>query len=94
MLAHDIFNVYNDPKPQMGGLMADRIIGDIERNPTEIVRVGINSYKGKEYVDMRIYYKDDAGEWKPTKKGVTVVPEKLDAFLTLLGEAKAAFEAK
>jgi hypothetical protein len=30
------------------------------------------SYKIYEFVDIRIYFLDDASEWQPTKKGVAV----------------------
>ena len=59
------------------------VIGEIERNPTEVVRVSVSEYKGRKYVDLRIYYKDDEGEWKPTKKGVTVQPDKVEQMLAL-----------
>jgi len=38
--------------------------------------VSTESYKGRDYLDIRIYYQDNEGEWKPTRKGVTVSPEK------------------
>ncbi len=66
------------------------IIGEIERNETEVVRIGVEEYKGRKYVDIRTYFENDAGEWKPTKKGVTVAPEKMDEFMELVRKAKEA----
>ncbi len=66
------------------------MIGEIERNETEVVRVGVEEYKGRKYVDIRIYFENDAGEWKPTKKGVTVSPEKMAEFIALINKAKEA----
>jgi hypothetical protein len=66
------------------------MIGEIERNETEVVRVSAEEYKGRKYVDIRIYFANDAGEWKPTKKGVTVSPEKMDEFMDLIRKAKEA----
>ncbi len=66
------------------------IIGEIERGETEVVRVSAEEYKGRKYVDIRIYFENDAGEWKPTKKGVTVAPEKVDEFMELIRKAKEA----
>ncbi len=66
------------------------IIGEIERNETEVVRISAEEYKGRKYVDIRIYFENDAGEWKPTKKGVTVAPEKIDEFMELIRKAKEA----
>lgn len=66
------------------------VIGDIERNPTEVVRVSVSEYKGRKYVDLRIYFKNAEGEWAPTKKGVTVPPDKVEEMLNLLKQAQAA----
>lgn len=68
------------------------LIGEIERNATERLRVSQESYKGKDYLDIRIYYQDDAGEWKPTKKGVTVSPDRFEEFAQII--QKAAEELK
>ena len=32
----------------------------------------MNEYKGKKYIDIRTYFEADDGEYKPTKKGVTL----------------------
>ncbi len=51
----------------------------------EVLRLEIREYKGVEYVDFRIYYEAEPGEWRPTKKGVTFSPD-------LVPEVAAAFE--
>jgi hypothetical protein len=63
------------------------IIGDIERSETEVLRVSAEEYKGRKYIDIRIYFANDEGEWKPTKKGVTIQPDKVDTFLELIKKA-------
>ncbi len=40
------------------------------------VVLSVQEYGGKKYVDIRHYYKDPAGEWKPTKKGTSIPLEK------------------
>ncbi len=64
------------------------MIGDLERNATEVVRVSAEEFKGRKYIDIRIYFKDSEGEWRPTKKGVTVQPDKVDELLGLLRKAQ------
>lgn len=64
------------------------ILGEIERNPTEVLRVSLENFKGRDYIDLRIYYQDDNGEWKPTKKGVTVAPDKIDSIIEFFTKAK------
>ena len=47
-------------------------IAEMEKGPTEKIFFNLSEYKGKKYADIRIYYEDDEGEWKPTKKGITL----------------------
>ena len=65
-------------------------IGEIERGETEVLRVSTEEYKGRKYVDVRIYFESDEGEWKPTKKGVTIQPDRVDDFLELIKKAGKA----
>jgi len=51
--------------------MGDQV-AEMEKGWNEKIVFGVSEYKGKTYADIRIYYEDDEGEWKPTKKGVTV----------------------
>lgn len=64
------------------------IVIDIARNDLEIVRVEKREFKGHEFVDIRIYYQDESGEWKPTKKGVTINPDKIDELVEALKKEK------
>jgi hypothetical protein len=66
------------------------VIGDIERGETEVLRISAEEYKGRKYIDVRIYFENDEGEWKPTKKGVTIQPDKVDVFLDLIKKAASA----
>lgn len=61
---------------------------DIERNETEILRIEKKEFKGNDYIDLRIYYMGDDKEYKPTKKGVTVKPDKLDELINILKSLK------
>ena len=65
--------------------MADEkeLVHSFDRSPTEQVQVSLSKYKGKTYVDLRIYYKASDGEYRPTKKGITMSPD----LLPELGEA-------
>lgn len=63
-------------------------MADIERNENEILRVEKKEFKGHEYIDLRIYFMGDDGDYKPTKKGVTVKPDKLDELIKHLTDLK------
>ena len=49
-----------------------QVVHSFPKNPLEEVRASISVYKGKQYVDLRIYYKGDDGEFHPSKKGLTL----------------------
>ena len=74
--------------------MADesRLVGTIDRNERERVQIAVNEYKGKSYLDLRIFYTTDAGDtWRPTQKGVTIAPEHLDTLIEAIEESKKVF---
>ncbi len=65
--------------------MADerQLIHSFDKSSTEQVHVSLSTFKGSTYVDLRIYYQASDGEYKPTKKGITLSPD----LLPELGEA-------
>ncbi len=65
-----------------------KIIKDIEKNATNKIRVSITEFKGNNYIDLRVYYEDDAGEYKPTKKGVTFRPDQISQVMDGLLQAE------
>ena len=50
----------------------DEIIAQFEKNATEVVRVSLSEYRGHKLFDVRVYYSDDEGQYKPTRKGVSL----------------------
>ena len=73
--------------------MADaKILATIERSNTEQLQISVSEYKGKSYLNMRIFYTTDEGQtWLPTKKGVTFAPDQLDLLSEAIEEAKQEF---
>ena len=69
-----------------------KLIATVPRSATEQLQISINEYKGKSYLDMRIYYTTDDGlNWLPTKKGVTVSPENVELLKDAIDEAMKEF---
>jgi hypothetical protein len=68
----------------------NELIGTMAKNSLESVRVCITEYKGKIYVDARVWYQEDAakGEEKPTKKGLCLAPDVMLELLPLLSKAQ------
>jgi hypothetical protein len=73
--------------------MADsKILATIERSDTEQLQISVSEYRGKSYLNMRIFYTTDEGAtWLPTKKGVTFSPDQLDLLSEAIEEAKQEF---
>lgn len=42
-----------------------------ENKKGERIQIGLNEYRGHEYIDIRLFYNSD-GEHKPTPKGITL----------------------
>lgn len=69
-----------------------KTIATIPRSATEQLQISINEYKGKSYLDMRIFYTTDEGAtWLPTKKGVTCSPENIEILKDAVEEAMKEF---
>ena len=73
--------------------MADaKLLAAIERSDTEQLQISISEYRGKSYLNMRIFYTTDDGHtWLPTKKGVTFSPDQIDLLEEAIQEAKKEF---
>lgn len=50
----------------------DEVITQFEKNATEVVRVSLTEFRGHKLIDFRVYYSDDEGQYKPTKKGISI----------------------
>src|SRR5437660_1358981 len=44
----------------------------IQRNRREQLRIGLNEFRGNEYIDVRLFYLADDGSFKPSRKGITL----------------------
>jgi hypothetical protein len=59
----------------------DRVLARLGKSATEEIRLARSRYKGKEVVDLRVFYLDATTQtWKPTKKGVGFVVERWPEF--------------
>jgi hypothetical protein len=62
---------------------------EIERNPTEKLVIENTEFKGRQLVNLRIFFQSDSGEWLPTKKGVTFRVDQLDEVMGALDSIKS-----
>ncbi len=63
-------------------------IGEVSKNSQEMVKVHVQTYKGKPYVDARIFIQGDDGSVIATKKGLCLSPDVCLEVLPLLSEAQ------
>lgn len=70
----------------------DKVVSSFKRNPTEEVRATLKEFRGRRYLDLRIYYQDDQGEWKPTRKGVSLSTDFMDELKEAVGAMEAALK--
>ncbi len=70
---------------------ASRTVGVVSLGRGRECRVSRSTFKGREYVDVRLWF--DAGEvepeWRPTKKGCSLPLIELPALLSALRKAEA-----
>lgn len=61
---------------------------DIPKNNREIIRIERQEYRGHDLINLRVWYDDGEGNYKPGKQGVAfqaaLIPQVLDAFSALV----------
>lgn len=73
--------------------MEDIIIGEIKKNDSDVIRITINEYGGTTGIDIRLYFTDEkSGEKRPTKKGIRISPDQIEALIENLEDAKAEYD--
>ncbi len=56
----------------------ENIIEQVQKNSNEVYRISEKEYEGYKFIDVRIYYMDkSSGEWKPTRKGISLMHDKV-----------------
>jgi len=60
------------------------VVGEMEKGWNEKIVFGVSEFKGKNYANIRIFYEDDEGEWKPTKKGINLSMDNWQEFKELV----------
>lgn len=66
--------------------MAPVHIADIDKGRGEVIRVEITEFKGKNLVNIRTWYTNEAGELAPTKKGVALSKDQFEKLQVALAQ--------
>ncbi|MGD0233899.1 MAG: transcriptional coactivator p15/PC4 family protein [Syntrophorhabdales bacterium] len=67
-------------------------IAEVQKNAKERIKIYITEYRGRRFVDCRVYFEDDDGEWKPTKKGIALSDGVIDEVIQGLRKASRRLE--
>lgn len=70
------------------------LIAEVPKNMNESIRVSINEYKGHKFVDCRVFYEDNNGTWRPTKKGIALNNGAIEDIIKALQKAKHALKGE
>jgi len=66
----------------------EKIVAEFAKNDRETVKLRLSVFRGKEYVDLRLYIKGADGEEIPTKKGVNLPIEKIPELKKAIAKLK------
>lgn len=65
-------------------------LGTIRKNAREEIRFTVETFKGCEIVNARVWYQNAAGEYRPGRQGLAFRLELLGEVLDALGKARKA----
>jgi hypothetical protein len=68
----------------------EELLGEIEKNKSELIKVKKVTKGDKTYTDIRIFLKNEE-EYRPTGKGVVIPNESINELITMLGGSKPIF---
>ena len=76
--------------------MADesQAVHSFEKKSVEEVRAALTTPSGRRYLDLRVFFEADPGQWLPTKKGITVATELLPELEEAVRRLRAAVDAE
>jgi hypothetical protein len=70
------------------------MLAEIQKGPTERLRVSVTSYRGREYIDVRVFYLDRSSEYQASRQGMTLRPALALQLIQALGLAVRSIDPK
>lgn len=64
--------------------MPDQVIAKIEKSKNKMIHVSIGEFQRVLRFDIREYYKDEDGEWKPGKGGISLPVDQYKKFASAI----------
>jgi len=72
----------------------EKIIGEITKTKTSIIRSKLYDFKGETYLDVRVFFKNSANEWAPTRKGISISKKNLAEVINHMEVGEAELNGK
>lgn len=66
------------------------VIFEMRKNEKEIIRMTQDEFKGHAFYSIRLWYRNDNGQFRPSQKGVTIKPEQFNEFMQGIKHLEAA----
>jgi Transcriptional Coactivator p15 (PC4) len=70
--------------------MSEKPVCELPKNSREVYQFRLGEFKGHNFIDMRIFTKEDGKDPAPTKKGLAVSPQLWPQFRAALAQVEAA----
>ncbi|MGF6974921.1 hypothetical protein QFZ94_003371 [Paraburkholderia sp. JPY465] len=67
---------------------------DAVKNASERLRVDAKTYRGNTYIDIRVWYVTDDGDYRPSGKGIMIKPTMAPELLRSVALAAQSFDPK
>lgn len=68
--------------------MTGSLLATFPRTDRTEVRLTLSQFKGRQLIDLRLYFVNTEGEWLPSRKGCAIQPAELPDLLTALEAAR------
>jgi len=65
----------------------EQLVASFYKNAREQVQVILKDFKGRDLIDLRVFWTPDGKAWHPSKKGLALTVEKLPVLLAALHRA-------
>jgi hypothetical protein len=69
-----------------------KLVHEFEKNALETVRAFISTYKRKEYLNLRTFYRHEDGSMRPTPKGLTLSVDLITELIAAVEALRAAVD--
>src|SRR4030042_4260996 len=72
-----------------------KVLSEFHKSAGELVRVSLSEYRGKRYIDLRIYFdggQGEAADWNPSKRGLCIGVDLLAELKEAIDKAAEEYE--